>query len=205
MTRATAPGAYMCVCSRKKSKTCAEHVDEDMTVLHAARNMVVTIWETRGMQTYNGSGTNNLTGTQLLVPYAHTVTDTDVLIIYMILHTHTTTACIIYKCINTLFILACYTCALMIGTQRHACTHKHVCTQHHTLVLKNPFARLFPLARQVAVVHEDIVSVFEDDSCNSKETDVVIYLQQRPMYTCAATREHCFSNTKHWLTYSQWP
>ena len=170
---------------------------------------MVTIWETRGMQTYNGSGTNNLTGTQLLVPYAHAVTDTDVLIIYMILHTHTPTACIIYKCINTLCILACYTCALMICMQIHACTHKDVCNQNYTLILKNPFARLFPLARQVAVVHKDIVSVFEDDSCKSKETDVVMYLQQRPMHTCAVTHEHCFSNTKHGLrttnTYSQWP
>jgi len=145
------------------------------------------------MQTYNGSGTNNLTGTQLLSPYAQTVTDTDILITYMILQTHTPTACIIYKCINTLCILACYTCALMICMQIHACTHKDVCNQNYTLILKNPFARLFPLARQVAVVHEDIVSVFEDDSCNSKETDVAIYLQQRPMHTCAVT--HATLNT----------
>jgi hypothetical protein len=26
------------------------------------RNITVTVWEVRGMQTYNGSGTNNLSG-----------------------------------------------------------------------------------------------------------------------------------------------
>ena len=42
--------------------------------------MVVTIWEVRGMQTYNGSGTNNLTGDLLplrdvMLPEALTRTD----------------------------------------------------------------------------------------------------------------------------------